>query len=226
LAGIVTKGQIGYEDIATGTSTFTRTTSTGGTQVMHQLPFTVAGGNITILGSPTIASPTITGTDTGTETLVNKTLSTSTLTSPVINGTPSGTGIPTITLKKGSGGGNYSSASTSYVDVDAANLGYTVTIPTGWKLAVSASGNISVLTAAVLVSASLFDSSTLVETEINPNAASAIFQFTLNWVITGDGNSHTVKLQYKTSNGSDSVQIINNSATLTPTILFTLTPSN
>lgn len=189
------------------------------------------------LTSPTITSPTISNPSITGGIIVSSTINSSsatalncasgcTLQGGIINGTTTGTGIPTITLKKGSGSGNYTTASTSYVDVDAANLGYTVTIPIGWKLAVSASGDISVLTAAALVSASLFDGSTLVETEINPNVAAAIFQFNLNWSITGDGNSHTVKLQYKTGNASDSVQVINTSATLIPTMVFILSPSN
>jgi len=40
MARIITKGLIGAEDISFGTSTFTRSTSTGGTQTLHQ----VSGG--------------------------------------------------------------------------------------------------------------------------------------------------------------------------------------
>lgn len=195
------------------------------------------------LTSPGITNPTTTGTDTGTETLSNKTLaspiSTGTdsgtetltnkaLTSPVINGTPSGTGVPTITLKKGSAAGNYTSASTSYVDVDATNLAYTVTIPLGWKLAVQASAPVGQLTAAGGLGISLFDSATIVEQVLVPATfgTTAQLSVSLSWVINGDGNSHTVKLQYKTSNASDSVLISNSSATLLPTMVFTLTPSN
>jgi len=174
----------------------------------------------TITG-PTITNPTTTGTDSGTETLSSKTL-----TAPIINGTPTGTGISTITLKKGSGGGNYTTASTSYVDVDATNLSYTVTIPTGWKLAISASGQITSLTAVAGVSYALFDSSVINEGMVTPSAATFQLQFGISWSITGDGASHTVKLQYKTANASDSASITNSSATLLPTMVFTLSPSN
>jgi hypothetical protein len=173
------------------------------------------------LTNKTLTSPTSTGTDSGSETLTNKTL-----TSPVVNGTPTGTGIPTITLKKGSGSGNYTSSSTSYVDVDATNLAYTATIPTGWKLAVAASGSITSNAGQVNVLVSIFDSSTLLETSILPPAAGGLASFALSWVINGDGSTHTIKLQDKTSNGANSVLIANNSATLTPTMVFILSPSN
>lgn len=155
-----------------------------------------------------------------------QTLTNKTLTSPVINGTPSGTGIPTITLKKGSGSGNYISSSTSYTDVDATNLAYTVTIPLGWKLAVTARGSQFVVTAQSQVGISLFDSSTLVESVQTQATTSTITDFALAWVINGDGASHTVKLQFKTFNASDSVGIANTSATVTPSMTFLLSPSN
>lgn len=45
MARIITKGQIGQQDLSIGTSTFTRATSTGGTQVLNQISgiTTVAG---------------------------------------------------------------------------------------------------------------------------------------------------------------------------------------
>ena len=47
-----------------------------------------------------------------------------------------GTATMGMTLKKGSGAGNYTSASTTYVVVDSTNLCFTITIPTGWKLGI------------------------------------------------------------------------------------------
>ena len=145
----------------------------------------------------------------------------------VIKNTPN-TATMGATLKKGSGGGNYVSASTSYVDVDATNLALTITIPTGWKLVVNASGQLTSATAIATVFVSLLDGSTLVEAQVNPTVAGTAGSedWALNWVITGDGASHTVKLQYKTSNGADSATILNSSATLVPTMVFTLMPSN
>lgn len=159
-----------------------------------------------------------------TDTLTNKTL-----TDPVINGTPSGTGIPTTTVKTGSGGGNYSSASTAYVAIDNTNLTYTVTIPVGWKLMVWATADVGVLTAAVAVFFAIVDGvTTLVESQVIPSTtvATSTKQITLMDVITGDGASHTVTMQYRTSNAADSVTAINTSSTLTPHMTFLLTPSN
>lgn len=161
-----------------------------------------------------------------TDTLTNKTL-----TSPVINGTPTGTGIPTVTLKSGTGAGNYTSASTSYVRVDSTNLAYTVTIPTGWKLAVTVAGSICTQTAAVAHSFALADGSgdntgILVEGQNTAANASQPTPFALTTVINGDGASHTINLQYKTSNGADSVLIANSGGTIKPTMTFILTPSN
>lgn len=62
MARIITKGLIGQEDLNVGTSTFTRATSTGGTQVLHQVALfqtgvvtptgTVNGVNVTFTVSP------------------------------------------------------------------------------------------------------------------------------------------------------------------------------
>ena len=62
MARIITKGLIGIEDIAIGTSTFTRATSTGGTQILHQ----VNSSNLTAgfplnLGSPIVPTGSING---------------------------------------------------------------------------------------------------------------------------------------------------------------------
>jgi len=162
------------------------------------------------------------------------TFTSTTLTSPVINGSPTGTGIPTITLKKGSGGGNYTSASTTYVVVDATNLCYTVTIPTGWKLAVQSQGSLGTSTAAVSANIALTDNAAcstanagvLVENAFQTVGAGATSPFNLVWAITGDGASHNIALQFKTSNGADSALLANSSATFLPTMVFLLTPSN
>lgn len=166
-------------------------------------------------------------TDTAVGLAATQTLTNKTLTAPVINGTPSGTGIPTATVVHGSGSGNYSSASTAYTAVDGTNLTYTVTIPTGWKLLIWATADISSLTAAVAVFAALVDGSTvLVENENIPNTAGNFRTTSLTDVIVGDGASHTITLQYKTSNAADNVTIVNTSTTLTPHMTFLLTPSN
>ena len=144
------------------------------------------------------------------------------------------TGILSLTLKKGSGAGNYTTASTTYVVVDSTNLCNTVTIPTGWKLGISASGALGTATGAVLASIALTDNAAcgtanagiLVESTETSTGAGVLEPFSLNWAITGDGASHSIALQYKTSNAADSATILNASATQLPTVLFTLMPSN
>lgn len=163
-----------------------------------------------------------------------QTMTSKTLTSPVINGTPTGTGLPTITLKKGSGSGNYThSGDTNYAVVDATNLCYTATIPTGWKLVVEAQAALTTGTAPDLVSMALTDNAAcstanagiLNETTMVGEAAGAE-SAKLVWVIAGDGNSHNVALQFKTAAGNHAATAVNSSATLTPTMVFMLMPSN
>jgi hypothetical protein len=140
----------------------------------------------------------------------------------------------TLTLKKGSGGGNYTSASTTYVVVDATNLCLTVTIPTGFKLEVRAQGSVGTSTAIVAASVAITDNAAcstanaglLHETAVDAGAIGATAGFALGTIITGDGAAHNVALQFKTANASDSALMLNSSATLTPTMTFTMIPSN
>lgn len=134
--------------------------------------------------------------------------------------------IATMALKTGTGAGNYTSSSASYVDVDGTNLAYTVTIPTGSKLLVRASGTVFSSTAAQFMFVSLFDGATLVEREIFPPGVNDHQTFALDWIITGDGASHTVKLQYKTANTADAINMANSPGTMVPTMTFLMMPSN
>lgn len=54
MAQIITKGLIGMEDLSQGTGTFSRATSTGGTQTLHSVPiFTGTGSpNGAVTASP------------------------------------------------------------------------------------------------------------------------------------------------------------------------------
>jgi len=62
VARIITKGLLGLEDVAIGTSTFTRATSTGGTQTLHQVNSSNLGSGFPInLGSPIVPTGTING---------------------------------------------------------------------------------------------------------------------------------------------------------------------
>jgi hypothetical protein len=168
------------------------------------------GGADTVLGAAT------------TDTLTNKTLS-----SPVINGSPTGTGIPTVTLKKGLGTGNYTTSNAGYVPVDGTNLTYTVTIPTGWKLAITASGFGLISTAQDFMGIALADGGgIIVETFMEPSGAGPMIPWSLNWVITGDGNAHTIDLRFRAVTAAHAANIVNSSSTQIPTVVFMLTPSN
>lgn len=145
-----------------------------------------------------------------------------------------GTTSQTATLKTGTGGGSYTTASLTSVVVDSTNLCYTVLIPTGWKLIVSASGTIGTLTAPVTAYADLTDNATcstnnagfLQEvTSVGP-VTGATNPFSLNSIITGDGNTHNIALQFKTINASDSAVILNTSAATAPVMTFLLLPAN
>jgi hypothetical protein len=139
-----------------------------------------------------------------------------------------------MTLRKGSGAGNYTTASTTYIVADATNLCGTFTIPVGWKLGIQASGSIGTSTAIAAASAALTDNAAcstanaglLAEAQVDAGAVGATAGFSLSWVITGDGNAHNVALQIKTAAGADSALLLNSSSTALPTMAFTLMPSN
>ncbi len=134
--------------------------------------------------------------------------------------------IPTVTLLKGSGAGNYATSSTtSYVDVDSARLSYTVVIPFGYKLIVNANGSGFTQTGAATFFISLFDGGTILERTDGPDASGVTAIWTMKTVINGDGNSHTIKLQFKTSTAGDPATI-NNSGANVPTMIFQLIQSN
>lgn len=191
------------------------------------------GGNLSLgtQNSPLVVpagdSATFMRVDAGTPAFILVALSTKTLTGPVINGTPTGTGIPTVTFKKGTGAGNYSSPSVTDVAVDGTNLAATITIPTGWKLAILACGGITSLTAIVTTFVGIADGGTVVYTlPVSASGVGNFAPFALAWEINGDGLAHTIDLRYHTSNAADSVSINNASATQLPTMIFILTPSN
>lgn len=140
----------------------------------------------------------------------------------------------TLSLKKGSGGGNYTNATTSYTVADSTNLCLTVTIPSGWKLGIVASGSLGTSTAiadsfaAVTdnASCSTANSGILAEAQVDAGTIAGFGGFTLNSVITGNGAAHSIALQFRTSNVADTANLLNSTATLTPTMSFTLMPSN
>jgi hypothetical protein len=135
---------------------------------------------------------------------------------------------PTTVLKSGTQAGNYTTTSTSFGAVDNTHLAWTGVIPAGWKLIVTAQGRIQSDTASVQQLVRLQDTSgrgtTIAAQDIVPGSGTAV-GFSLTGVITGDGNSHTVRLEAKTSNASDEQEIVNTSNGY-PTILYQLLPSN
>lgn len=65
MARIITKGLIGLQDISIGTSTFTRATSTGGTQVMTQVNSSNLGSGFPInASSPLVPTGTVNSSNT------------------------------------------------------------------------------------------------------------------------------------------------------------------
>lgn len=134
---------------------------------------------------------------------------------------------PTVVLKKGTGLGNYTTTSTSYIKVDATNLQYTVTIPVGYQLAIIANGDWFVPdTSGTSRNAALFDGVTQLVTRTISLAITGGVSWGMTWTIIGDGASHTISLQFETGNVANSAQIQNGSLGVVPTMLFMLTPSN
>lgn len=132
-----------------------------------------------------------------------------------------------ITYKVGSGGGDYTTTSTNYVAVDGTNLAASIFIPTGWKLAVSASGAIQSDTAAAQVFTAIADGATpvVVNTSLS-SAASLPINFSLNTVIAGNGATHSIDLRFKTAAGADAAHILNSAGNGIPQMVLTLMPSN
>lgn len=188
-------------------------------------------------GTPAQAQPALAdlsdssavATLTGAQTLSSKTLTNPKLTASSTIQDSAGAVSMGITQKVGTGAGDYTTASTSYADVDATNLSFTTTIPTGWKLAVIASGNAAILTATNFIGVAIFDSvaaAIVIEQFLNLPSVNQQQPFSLNTVIVGDGASHTVKLQFKTNSAADSAKVNNSSSTNKPSMMFILMPSN
>jgi len=154
---------------------------------------------------------------------------TATRTSVMYSGVKYPAVVPTVTYKTGTGAGNYTTTNTAtFAVVDATNQALTVTIPVGMKLVVSASGACGQTTAidtngakvAILDGASI-----LVQEELTAPSVSASIAYSLQAVVAGDGNSHTVQLGF--AGGAGHPVFINNvSASFVPSMTFQLTASN
>lgn len=130
---------------------------------------------------------------------------------------------PTMTLKTGSGAGNYTTDGAAYANMDGTNLSYTAVIPTGWKLSVNAWVNAqnSLLNSANALA--IADGGVVVCETTNEWVAGIRNMQVLGAIIAGDGTSHVITLQYKTSAGTTTVS--NASASVAPRMMFLLTPS-
>lgn len=148
-----------------------------------------------------------------------------------------GTAVMGLTLKTGAAS-NYTGTNTTYAAVDTTNLCTVITVPTGWKLKVEASGVLESVTAAVAQSVSLADAGATctsggvtalngTERTLTPPAIATFDeQFHTQYVLTGDGSAHSIALMAKTSNAADAWAIQSSSVTLAPSMIYTLMPSN
>jgi hypothetical protein len=133
---------------------------------------------------------------------------------------------------KGSGSGNYQTASTSYVNVDN-GMNQTWIVPLGFALLVSFVGVVSTSGGAATVTVGILDQFSdgsggglKSEQAIVVAAASATqgVGFGLQWMVVGDGKAHNIIPQFKTS--ANTGVILNNTAAHSPSVLCELTPSN
>jgi len=136
---------------------------------------------------------------------------------------------PTSMRFKGTGTGNYTTSSPTFTPVDSTNLKYVLIIPIGWKLIINASGQVGNNTGTPVAGAAvaIFDGSTVLHaigaTSVSPGITTP---FALTSIVTGDGLSHTIELQFATGNIADACVISNVSGNLVPVMTCFLTPSN
>ena len=148
--------------------------------------------------------------------------------SPVVGGTPTGSGIASVEFTRGDRASTYSTTSSTYANVDNTNLQRVFVIPAGWKLSVSATGVFAVAAATTSASLILRDSITALSfAALQSNIATAgqAIPWSLVGGIEGDGRTHTVALQFASSDNATAVTITNNSSNY-PTMIWRLEPAN
>jgi|SRR5438552_6159802 len=128
-------------------------------------------------------------------------------------------------MRSGSGAGAYTTTSAVYVDVDTANLSYTVVVPAGQKVLIAAALGGHGVGVASGGNVAITDGTTVLR-EHTGIAATTEVKMALLYVFVGDGASHTFKLRFLWNNGGTNFTITNTSATETPTMTFWLGPAS
>jgi len=117
-------------------------------------------------------------------------------------GTPRGTlaGLSGSRVLRGTNG-PYSTSSTSYVDVDDSTLSTSIGVPVGYDLVVLATGLGDGTNNGGFVALNIDGNNVSIANLIS--SVSALLTYNLPGVVTGDGNSHTVKLRFVANSGSE-----------------------
>jgi len=139
-----------------------------------------------------------------------------------------------VTLKKGSGNGtDYTyTGSTTFANIDSGNLDLTVTIPTGWKLYVLVTANCYDTGGVNGVHLAIVDGAAINAVTVCGGVPTNFAYVPLPGVITGDGASHAIHIQWHPSSAGATAHIENGSDTTDGAaagpikVVYTLLPSN
>ncbi|HTD21849.1 MAG TPA: hypothetical protein VK738_04300 [Terriglobales bacterium] len=185
------------------------TAVTGGSSALGS---TTGSGAVVLQTGPTIVTPTISGNETVTGDLL--------LNGKIKN--QAGTTIMGVTQKTGSGTGNYSTTLAAFTDIDGTNLSFTTVVPVGWKALITFSCSCS-LSATTNANFAITDAGAGLMTQGLTGTTIQIISFHI--LFTGDGASHTFKMQYNVA-GGNTLTVFNSAATLAPVLTVLLMPSN
>jgi hypothetical protein len=123
------------------------------------------------------------------------------------------------TVKRGSGAGNYSNATTSFAAIDSTNLDLTVTVPVGMLAICLCVGSATAIGAALTNGGyiAIFVDSVQMFTDIlSANASAMAEPFALSAVVVGDGASHVFSPQFAAAAASHTTFVYNDAATDAP----------
>lgn len=132
-------------------------------------------------------------------------------------------------FSRGSGAGNYSITSQSFISIDPKNLnaGQNILIPKGFVAIVTAGGSVNSAVAAVQVGIGIGDNGALLaEQDITGPGIGQNSSFGLNWIIQGDGLAHNITLMARTNVIADACVIVNSSLTNAPFLMVEVTQSS